>query len=225
MARAYRAVVFDLDGTIINSAPAMQKIAGTFLARHDRAPLTLEETRAFIGEGARTFCRRMLAARDIAADEAALDAAYERFLSLYVAAPAADNAVYHGAQEALAAIAGSGRALGLCTNKPEGPTQKVLGAFDLASILQAIVTGDTLAEKKPHPAPLLHAIAQLGARPEDTLFVGDSETDAKTAAAASVDFALHMNGYAHDAAALDCGFRFRDWSELAAFLAEPHGRS
>ena len=191
----YRAVIFDLDGTLVDSAPALRNIASAFLAELGLAPLTLDEARAFIGDGARRFCERALAARDQHPDNAALDAHYARFREIYAAAPGADNPPYPGAMDALARLHEAGIALGLCTNKPGLPTDNVLDALGLGDTFGVVVTGDTLSTKKPDPEPLRHAIRALGVTVDETLYVGDSEVDWETAQAASCAFALHTAGY------------------------------
>ena len=213
-ADGYRALVFDLDGTIIDSAPAMQAIASAFLAAHDRGPLSLEETRAFIGEGARVFCRRTLLARDLSADEDVFEERYAEFHAHYAAGSPHDNVPYPGAVETLEALGEAGYAMALCTNKPAIPTWNVLDAMELGAFFKSVVTGDTLPRVKPDPAPLTKAIADLGATPATTLFVGDSEVDAKTAAAAGVDFAFHTPGYARDRSAVVAAYRFENWRDL-----------
>lgn len=214
--RRYRALVLDLDGTLIDSAPALQAIAGRYLGGLGLPPLTLDEARSFIGDGARVFCRRMLESRGVPVDGPALDRHYHDFHEVYVDGPADENVVYDGAHDTLAAIAARGIRLGLCTNKPEMPTRKVLDAFGLAPLFGAVVTGDTLPQKKPDPAPLLHTIAALDVRPEEALFVGDSEVDAATAAAAGVDFALHERGYLRDATGVNPAMRFATWADFGA---------
>lgn len=192
---AYDAVVFDLDGTLVDSAPALQAIAARFLSELGAAPLDIDETRRFIGEGARRFCARALAARGIDAQGEEFEALFARFHAIYAAAPGADNPLFPGFGEALARLGAAGLALGLCTNKPEAPTRNVIDALGLTGTFGAVVSGETLAFRKPDPAPLHHAIATLGAAPSRTLYVGDSEVDAETARAAGVDFALYRHGY------------------------------
>ncbi|ORE91517.1 phosphoglycolate phosphatase [Stappia sp. 22II-S9-Z10] len=223
MTGPYRAVVLDLDGTLIDSAPAIQRIAATYLAGEGKPPLTLDETRAFIGNGARVFCQRMLAARKLRSDPAALEARYPAFHALYAAAPPGDNVPYEGAFAALSRLAEAGVALALCTNKPAAPTHAVLNAFGLAGLFGAVVAGDTQAQIKPSPVPLLSAIAAIGGRPEETLFVGDSEVDAATASAARVAFAFHTPGYAKDPAAITAALRFADWDNLTDAVIGPRG--
>ena len=192
-ARAFDAVVFDLDGTLIDSAPAIRAIAGRFLAEQGAAPLTLDETRAFIGHGAAHFLRRALAARDLPADDAAVATHYPRFIAIYGAAPPGDNVPFGGIVETLGELERAGVAVGLCTNKPDEPTRRVLDAFGLA--FAVVVTGDTLPQKKPSPKPLEAVVAGLSVTVARTLFVGDSEIDALTARAAGCPFALHTAGY------------------------------
>ncbi|WP_226581737.1 phosphoglycolate phosphatase [Acuticoccus sediminis] len=193
--RTFGTVVFDLDGTLIDSAPALQGIASRFLAELDAAPLTIEETRSFIGNGGWRFCQRALESRGFPSDDDAVDAHYVRFLKIYSAAPASDNVLFPGVPEALSRLRDAGIAIGLCTNKPEAPTHVVLEAFGLS--FDVVVTGDTLPQNKPAPEPLMAAIEALGGTARHTLYVGDSEIDALTAEAVGCPFALHTAGY-HD---------------------------
>jgi phosphoglycolate phosphatase len=84
-------------------------------------------------------------------------------------------------------------AIGLCTNKPGAPTQKLVKAFGWTAFFGAVIAGDQLTERKPHPLPLLTAVEQLGA--QSAVYIGDSEVDAATAAAAKIPFALYADGY------------------------------
>lgn len=185
-----RAVVFDLDGTLIDSAPDIRAIANAVLAAEGAAPLTLAETRSFIGHGTATFIARMIAARDL--PETRTGRLHAAFLDRYDDAHDL-TAVYPGVDEALDALARAGMLLGICTNKPLRATRAVLDRLGLAARFVAVIGGDSLSVTKPHPAPLCLALETLGAGP--AVYVGDSEVDHQTASAARVPFALFTGGY------------------------------
>jgi phosphoglycolate phosphatase len=209
-----RAVVFDLDGTLVDSAAAINGVAGRFLRELGAEPLDLAETKRFVGRGVPRFLEQAFAARGIGMED--FDRHVARFHQLYEAAPGEENVPYPGAEEMLDALAGAGVALGLCTNKPAAPTRNVLEALGWAGRFGAVVAGDTLAVKKPDPAPLRHAIAALGADPAAVLYVGDSEVDAETAVNAGLPFALFTEGYRKTPVeAIPARFVFSRHDELA----------
>ncbi len=185
-----RAVVLDLDGTLIDSAPDIRAVANRVLAGEGARPLTLEETRRFIGNGAGVFVARMMAARDLqTAEHARL---HRAFLGQYDDAQGLTK-LYPGAEKALRTLAEAGFALGICTNKPVSATRAVLEHFGLTGVFRTVVGGDSLPVTKPDPAPLLRALEDLGA--DRAVYVGDSEVDHQTAEAAEVPFALFTGGY------------------------------
>lgn len=219
-----RAVIFDLDGTLIDSAPALRDIAGRYLAELGAAPLTLEEVRRFVGDGVRTFLGRAHAARGLALEGQALEAAHDRYRAIYAAADGAANPPFPGVVAALDALAARGLALGLCTNKPMAPTEAVLAALGWKGRFGAVVAGDSLPVLKPDPAPLLETAARLGVAGADALYVGDSETDAATAAAAGIRFGLYLHGYRKGPAeSIRADLRFDDWARLPDLLAAAVG--
>ena len=208
------ALVFDLDGTLVASAPQIMGVANELLAGAGAAPLSLAETTRFIGNGARVFVQRMIAARGL--PDEAVDRLYADF-----AARAESNAegaeLFPGVADALAALAGAGHPLGICTNKPAGPARAMLDHLGIGHFFTALVGGDTLPVLKPDPAPLRQAFAGLGA---PLLYVGDSEVDLATAAAAGIPFALFSQGYRRGGISDFPGaLVFDDWAAFPALVA------
>ena len=213
-----KAAIFDLDGTLIDSAPDIRAAANAVLADHGLDPLTLAETHRFIGAGAPIFVQRMAAARLATPDPDLTATMLAGFLARYEDAVALTHP-YPGAIAVLEALAADGWRLGLCTNKPEGPARKVLAHFGLSHLFAAVIGGDSLPVRKPDPAPLRHVVAALQA--SSTIYIGDSETDAATAEAAAIPFALYTRGYRHTPPeALLHAFAFDDWAELPRWLAD-----
>jgi phosphoglycolate phosphatase len=207
-------IVFDLDGTLIDSAPDIRAVANAVLAAEGAAPLSLEETRAFVGRGAPVFVERMRAARGLP------EAAEARMLTAFIARyeSAVDmTAPYPSAVAALDALAAEGHALGICTNKPYRPCRAVLSHLGLIDRFAAIVGGDSLSVKKPDPAPLAAAFAALGEGPR--VYVGDSEIDADCARRAGAPFLLFTEGYRQTPVAeLPHFAAFSDFAELPALV-------
>ncbi|WP_297771317.1 phosphoglycolate phosphatase [uncultured Roseovarius sp.] len=213
-----RAVIFDLDGTLIDSAPDIHAAANTLMAQHGFAPFTPAETRSFIGSGVPHFITCCLRARDRAGDAALRAQLIAEFIELYETAVTLTQ-VYPGVADALMTLTAEPYALGLCTNKPVMPARAVLAHLALDAHFPVVIGGDSLTVRKPDPAPLRAAVAGLGAR--DVVYVGDSEVDAETAARAGLPFALYTQGYrkgpvadiAHDRA-------FDDFAELPGIVAD-----
>jgi phosphoglycolate phosphatase len=183
-------IVFDLDGTLIDSAGDIRALANRLLAAERKPPLSLSEVRNFIGNGASVFVARMRAARELP------EADHARLLAAFVAGyeTAVEHTVpYPSVPETLAELRGRGHRLGLCTNKPLAPCLAVLAHLGLDGAFDTVVGGDSLPVLKPDPAPLRAAFERLGGGAR--LYVGDSETDAETARRAGVRFLLFTQGY------------------------------
>jgi phosphoglycolate phosphatase len=189
----YKAVVFDLDGTLIDSAPDLHIAANRMLDDLRRPPLTLENVAGFVGNGVPTLVARCLAATGGPAKD--LDYAVSTFREHYARAPAQLTRPYGGVDTMLQRLTELGFALGVCTNKPHELAVTILEELGIMRFMSAVVGGDTLPRLKPDPAPLLLCLDRLGAVPMSTLYVGDSEIDAETAFRAKVPFALYSGGY------------------------------
>lgn len=209
-------IVFDLDGTLIDSAPDLQAAVNRMLEGEGEAPLDLPTVTSFIGNGLPKLVERSLDARGIS--QSRYPELCDRVGDFYSAAPADLTRPYPGVIAALTALTGAGHRLGLCTNKPEEPARLVLDLLGLDGFFGVVVGGDTLSRGKPDPAPLEHAFAALGDGAR--LYVGDSEIDAETARRAGVRFALFTGGYRRGPVAmLDHDHRFSRHDELAGIVA------
>jgi phosphoglycolate phosphatase len=188
------ALVFDLDGTLVDSVPDLQAAVNAVLRELGRAPLSAEAVRGMVGDGT-----AMLVARALAASGGELPPGppHERFLELYEAAPAARTRPYPGVPATLAALRRAGCRLAVCTNKPQRATEGVLEALGLASLFDAVLGGDALPVRKPDPAHVLAALAALGAGPARGVMIGDGENDAAAGRAAGLPVVLMTYGYAH----------------------------
>lgn len=213
-----KAVIFDLDGTLVDSVAAICANANRLMAEIGEQPLDLAETRGYIGHGARMFLKQALKARAGAFDPETFEARFARLHQIYAEQPGEANPPFPGVEAVLQALhARRDIVLGLCTNKPAAPTRMVLEAFGWTGVFGTVVAGDTLAERKPHPLPLLTAIARLGAT--TAVYIGDSEVDAETAAAANVPFALYTEGYRKTAVdQIRADAQFSDFTELPAII-------
>lgn len=207
-------IVFDLDGTLVDSAPDLQAVANTLLSQRGLTPITLDQTRSFIGQGVVVFVARLRAARNLPDSEQAplladFMARYEQAVTLTL--------IYPHAAETLADLQAAGHRIGLCTNKPMLPALALLRHLNLAQYFTKIVAGDSLPSHKPDPAPLLTAFDMGGTGPD--LYVGDSEVDAECAQRAGVPLLLYTQGYrSKPLADLPHLAAFSDFRQLAALI-------
>jgi phosphoglycolate phosphatase len=209
------AIVFDLDGTLVDSAPDIAAAANRTLADFGQNALPLAQLTGFVGHGVPALVRRVIDACDL--DPALHPEMTDRMLAHYAAHPADMTRPYPGVPEALAALRAAGHTLGICTNKAHGLSVQILDALALSEWFDVVIGGDSLLVKKPDPSPLTTAFAGLTGAP--LLYVGDSEVDAQTAVNAGLDFALFTEGYRQTpVAALRHRFAFDHFEKLPPFV-------
>ena len=170
-----RAFLFDLDGTLLDTAPDLYLAINALRAEFDRPPLTLDTALAMVGKGAHNLIKRALNYE--APFEFDLDEAYAHFAAHYHRVNGQSTTAYDGVEATLRALHLAGHPLAVVTNKPSEFTLPLLEQFGWHHLFGSIVCGDTLTLKKPNPEPLLHACAKLGVAPNQTLMVGDSMND------------------------------------------------
>ncbi len=218
--RAIEGVVFDLDGTLIDSAPDIRTSLNLLLNQIDRRPLALDEVTSMIGEGAEMLVGCALAATGGAPDRATVVSLTNRFVALYESRSAHETEPYPGVPEALAALRAEQLRLGLCTNKPEGATRVLLSALQLDSYFSIVVGGDTLeGVRKPDPRPVQTVLRALDVSPARAVLIGDSRTDVVVARAAGMRVWLRRGGYTTiPAEDLGADGVFGGFAELPALL-------
>lgn len=217
-----KAIVFDLDGTLIDSAPDIHAAVNRMLDDEGLEALSLAKVTSFIGNGLPHLVKLSMDARGMEASRHAEVTA--SVLSYYNAASTELTQLYPGVKAALEAFRAEGFKLGVCTNKPKAPTLDILAAYGVDHMFGAVLGGDSLPVRKPDPAPLIQTFADLDAT--RMLYVGDSEIDAQTAQSASVPFALFTQGYRKAAVdELTHMARFDDFAELADIVAAHFARA
>jgi phosphoglycolate phosphatase len=190
-----RAVIFDLDGTLVDTAPDLMAATNHVLSLLKRRPITMPEVRTFVGRGARVLIERGVAATGDAIDEASLTYYHAEFLRHYEGHTADRSEIFPGVVALLRRLSNSGIKAGVCTNKPEGLSHQLLNALDLSQFFGAVVGPDTIGIAKPDAAPYLEAVKRLGVERQHSIMIGDSEVDILTARAAKVPVIAVTFGY------------------------------
>jgi 2-phosphoglycolate phosphatase len=190
-ARAPMAVLFDLDGTLLDTAPDMAAALNALRTLEGFDPLPFEQIRPHVSHGAARLIRI-----GFGCDSGErFESLRLRFLDLYRADLAVGTRPFEGIQEVLGVLESQGIAWGVVTNKPRWLTEPLLSALGMQQRAGCIVSGDTLPERKPHPMPLLHAARLLAAEPHDCIYVGDAERDIQAGRAAGMRTLVAGFGY------------------------------
>jgi phosphoglycolate phosphatase len=189
------AVVWDLDGTLVDSAADIATSLNRLLVENDLEALDAERIRNMIGEGVAVLIRRGFEAHGVTPGGARLEGLVERFLVIYSEIATASTSLFPGAREVLKSLNDAGLRQAICTNKPEAITRQVLEGLGIAEYFDVVVGGDTLPRNKPDPLPLRTVLAGLDVTPEQALMVGDSAIDVLLAHATGVAVAFVTFGY------------------------------
>jgi 2-phosphoglycolate phosphatase len=190
-----RAVLFDLDGTLADTAPDMARTVNLLLGRRGLAPVPLEQVRPHVSKGARGM---ICSAFGISTEHPDFQRLREEFLQTYEGNLFVDTCLFPGMEGLLDELEERGIAWGVVTNKFERFARPVLEGLGLGTRAQVIVGGDTCPRAKPFPDPLLFAAGRLEVEPSDTLYVGDDERDVQAARAAGMPVLVAGYGYLGD---------------------------
>ena len=212
-------LVFDLDGTLVDSVPDLTNALNEVLREHGHPPLSRAEVTPMVGDGVPALVTRAFVARGGSVDEAG--AALPRYIDLYEASATALTRPFPRVRETLLALRQSGYRTAICTNKLQRATETVLDGLDLAALFDGVAGGDRYAVRKPAPGHLLELIRELHGSPDRAVMIGDSENDAAVAHAARVRLVLMRYGYARsDPDTLGADVVLDNFSELPGALAK-----
>lgn len=188
-------VIFDLDGTLVDTAPDLTGALNRVLAEEGLAPVSLNETRRMVGHGARALIENALAATGAPPDQGRVSRLVGRYLAHYKSHIADESLPFDGVIETLDALRDAEIRLGVCTNKSLALSEDLLNALNMRHYFAAIVGGDSLPVRKPDPEHLLETVRRTGGRPDRAIMVGDSGPDFEAARGAGIPVVLVSFGY------------------------------
>jgi phosphoglycolate phosphatase len=214
-----KAVIFDLDGTLIDSLPDVLTAVNHALLQHGRAPVTAQQLKGMVGEGARVMMEKAFEATGGRIAEELLVSAIATYTAYYRDLPVREDRVYAGTRDTLELLAQSGSLAGICTNKPDRLAHAALTGAGLMPFFPVVVGGD-FSYRKPDPRHVLEVLHGLSCTPEDAVFVGDSSHDVQAARAADVPIVMVSWGYAVVTEGVDA--IVHSMTDLPAALASAH---
>lgn len=190
-------VIFDLDGTLIDSVPDLCREISLFLNKHGRRALTESETVSIIGNGAAMMLRGAYKLTGEAIGESEMPALLDAWVRQYADAEMNLTYAFPRVPETLEKLKTDGFKLAVCTNKPHEPTLAILKKLDLEKYFDVVLDADALPVRKPRPEPLWEAVKRMGGTNDSAVMVGDSEADAAAARNAGFPVVLLTYGYSH----------------------------
>ncbi|MBX3598188.1 MAG: phosphoglycolate phosphatase [Rhizobiaceae bacterium] len=189
------AVLFDLDGTLIDSAPDIHAAVVELLAAHGLPPITLDQAKSMIGNGVAKLVERAFAASGMSLSGEALAAVQKEMIPIYNRHLTQLTRLYPGALEALQTLHNEGAKIALVTNKPQAATDEVMRHFGLGQFFGAVIGADSVVNKKPAPDALYLALEKLKADRIQAVMIGDSATDVEAARNAGLPVIIIRGGY------------------------------
>lgn len=190
-------LLFDLDGTLVDSAPDITLAVDATLAAHNWPQAGIERVRSWIGNGSRKLIERalMFAVQDF--DAALHEAVHSEFLLEYAKHNGPETRVFDGVYECLQHCANAQKKMACVTNKPEHLAKQLIAHLHMDNFFELVIGGDTFPQRKPDPTALLYCCETIGVPPSRTLMIGDSEIDVKSARAAGMKVLCVSYGYNH----------------------------
>ena len=195
IARRFDTVIYDLDGTLIDSARDMCLAVSRVLADHGLPPISDEDARLFMGEGSKMTMRRAFAKNGRSLDDAEVSAVTREFVRYYEQDPIRHTTAFDGVAEVVAALDRLGLRQGVCTNKFERPARMILQGLKLMPPIAAVAGADTFTVRKPDPGHILQLIDKIGGRRDRAIMIGDSIHDVEAAHAGGLPAVLVSWGY------------------------------
>jgi phosphoglycolate phosphatase len=192
-------IAFDLDGTLVDSAPDLAAALNKVLAKEGLPPASLEDARRFVGQGARALMVRAWAVHKLHPEPKELDRLTEAYVSALAEDVSSRSKVYPGLMPALDALAAAGARMCVCTNKRTDLSVMLVRDMGLTRYFEAVVGSDLVMNRKPHPDHFVEAVRMAGGNPARALMVGDSSNDVNSAKAAGAPVLVYGPGYSDTA--------------------------
>ena len=223
--QAKSVLLFDLDGTLVDSAPDLALAVNKTLCDLGKAEFAQHTIRSWVGNGAQTLVERALSGSstiDVQLDAALVEDALAIFLAHYQQCLCIESVLYDDVKSGLFALKAAGFRLAIITNKPAVFIQPILTGLGIDNLFELLIGGDALPEKKPHPAPLHFALTQLNVTAQQCLMIGDSKNDILAAKAANIDSVGLTYGYNYgeDISTYQPQWCFDTFKELLALLIQ-----